>query len=272
MKTIRNIGMVTMLVIMCSLIAACSSDDEEDNSFDGKRITSIQVNGVKFNMIKVSGGTFYMGATSEQGNNYGSDERPIHQVTLSDYYIGETEVTQELWQAVMGSNPSKFSGSGKFPVETVSWDDCQEFIKKLNSMTGKRFRLPTEAEWEFAARGGNLSQGFVFSGSDRTGDVAWCEGCNNTYEGSQTTSVVGKCSPNELGLYDMSGNVGEWCQDWYGPYSGDAQKNPTGPSSGSTRVYRGGDWYIDWYCCRVSYRARLIPSGKNDQIGLRLAM
>ena len=190
----------------------------------------ITVNGVAFNMVKVSGGTFQMGATSEQGSYVDSDEQPVHQVTLSDYYIGETEVTQELWQAVMGSNPSKFTGSGLLPVEKVSWDDCQTFITKLNV-----FRLPTEAEWEFAARGGNSSQGYKYSGSNNIDDVAWYTNNSNS-----KTHEVGTKAPNELGIYDMSGNVWEWCQDWDGSYSSSAQTNPTGPTSGAERVYRGG--------------------------------
>ena len=158
------------------------------------------VNGVSFNLVYVAGGTFQM------GSNVGDyDEKPVHSVTLSDYYIGQTEVTQELWQAVMGSNPSDFKGA-KNPVNNVSWNDCQEFIIKLNRLTGGRFRLPTEAEWEYAARGGNKSRGYIFSGSDYLGSVAW-------YEDNSGDEVhpIGSKSANELGLYDMSGNVFEWC-------------------------------------------------------------
>ena len=276
MKTGRTIGMAVLTVIVCSLMAACSSDDEEKNGLNGNRIKTIQINGVKFDMVKVQGGTFQMGATPTEIPGYilkdydFSDERPIHDVTLSDYYIGETEVTQELWQAVMGSNPSRFTGSSLLPVETVSWNDCQEFINKLNAITGKHFRLPTEAEWEFAARGGNLSQGFGFSGSNKSREVAWYDGCNSQFE---KTIEVGTKVPNELGLYDMSGNVGEWCQDWYGNYSSNAQKNPTGPSSGVVRVCRGGDWYIDWVVCLVYDRwVRLSPTSANSRVGLRLAL
>lgn len=225
------------------------------------------VNGVEFNMVKVAGGTFQMGATSEQGSDYYSNERPVHQVTLSDYYIGETEVTQELWQAVMGTNPSYFSGSNQLPVECVSWNDCQEFIKKLNSLTGEQFRLPTEAEWEFAARGGTASKGYKYSGSDTIGDVAWYDGNSNS-----KTHEVGTKTPNELGLFDMSGNVWEWCQDWYGSYGSAAQTNPTGPSSGSYRVDRGGGWHSVARYCRVSHRVGNSPSNWGDVLGLRLAL
>ncbi len=224
------------------------------------------VNGVSFTMIKVDGGTFQMGATSEQGNDADNDEKPVHSVTLSDYYIGETEVTQELWQAVMGSNPSYSKGSKK-PVENVSWNDCKEFITKLNRLTGKNFRLPTEAEWEYAARGGNKSKGYKYSGSNTIGNVAWY----NDNSSSQTHDVKTK-TPNELGIYDMSGNVWEWCQDWYGSYSSGSQTNPTGPSSGSGRVLRGGSWFHYARYCRVSYRISYNPYGRSNYIGFRLAL
>ena len=227
---------------------------------------TITVNGVSFKMIAVKGDTFQMGATSEQGSDAKSDEKPVHNVTLSDYYIGETEVTQELWDAVMGSNPSNFKGNKK-PVENVSWNDCQEFITKLNQLTGKNFRLPTEAEWEYAARGGNKSLDYKYSGSDIVGVVAWYySNC-----GSQTHDVKTK-QANELGIYDMSGNVLEWCQDRYGSYSSGSQTNPTGPSSGSYRVFRGGGWSSDAGSCRVSYRNYDSPGGRFNKIGFRLAL
>lgn len=224
------------------------------------------VGGVTFKMIAVEGGTFTMGATSEQGSEADSDEKPTHSVTLSSYSIGETEVTQALWQAVMGSNLSRFSGSNK-PVERVSWDDCQDFIRRLNALTGENFRLPTEAEWEYAARGGNKSWGYKYAGSNNIDNVAWYD--DNS--GSQTHNVATK-SPNELGLYDMSGNVGEWCQDWYGDYSSGSQTNPTGPASGGYRVGRGGCW--DYYArgCRVSYRFSDDPDIRINSMGLRLAL
>ena len=189
-------------------------------------------------------------------------------MTLSSFAIGQTEVTQELWQAVMGSNPSNFKGA-KLPVECVSWNDCQTFIEKLNQLTGKKFRLPTEAEWEYAARGGKNSKGYKYAGSNTIDDVAWYT--NNS--GSQTHEVATK-SPNELGLYDMSGNVWEWCQDWYGSsyYSNSPQTNPTGPSSGSSRVLRGGSWDLYARYCRVSIRGISSPGNRIYYYGLRLAM
>ena len=183
--------------------------------------------------------------------------------------MGETEVTQALWKAVMGSNPSYFKGEN-LPVEQVSWNDCQEFIKKLNGLTGKNFRLPTEAEWEYAARGGNNSNGYKYAGSNTIGDVAWC---NETTKDEGTRQVKTK-RPNELGLYDMSGNVWEWCSDWYdySYYSSSPSTNPQGPSSGSDRVLRGGYWdNCAWYC-RVLGRNIKAPGCTNSCIGFRLVL
>ena len=230
-------------------------------------VRTYTANGVSFQMVYVEGGTFTMGATAEQGSDaYDDGERPAHSVTLSSYYIGQTEVTQALWQAVMGSNPSDFDGDD-LPVENVSWDDCQEFVRKLGQITGKNFRLPTEAEWEYAARGGSKSRGYKYSGSDNIGSVAWYDGNS----GSETHAVATK-SPNELGLYDMSGNVCEWCQDWYGDYSSSAQANPTGPTSGDYRVLRGGSCYSVARFCRVSYRNGSSPSDRGYCLGLRLVL
>ena len=233
------------------------------------------VNGVTFKMVAVEGGTFTMGATAEQGSDAYTNEKPTHQVTLSSYSIGETEVTQALWQAVMGTNPSNFTGNPQRPVEKVSWNACQMFITKLNQMTGKNFRLPTEAEWEYAARGGNLSQGYKYPGSNDVNEVAWFR--DNSYAvGSSSpdygTHPVGTLAPNELGIYDMSGNVSEWCQDLYGTYTSAAQTNPTGSTSGSHRVYRGGSWGVNARYCRVSYRLNYTPTGISSNYGLRLVL
>jgi formylglycine-generating enzyme required for sulfatase activity len=240
------------------------------------------VNGVTFTMVAVEGGTFTMGATAEQGSDAWQEEKPAHQVTLSSYCIGQTEVTQALWQAVMGSNPSYFNGGNygtnlQRPVEQVSWNDCQTFITKLNQMTGKTFRLPTEAEWEFAARGGKLSQGYKYAGSNTIGDVAWhMDNIPSQTEGNAGygTQTVATKAPNELGLYDMSGNVFEWCQDWYSDvyYSSSPSTNPTGPTSGSFRVLRGGGWGNDARHCRVLNRDSNSLSRRNSSIGLRLAL
>ena len=222
------------------------------------------VDHVQFTMIPVEEGTFYMGATKEQGNRFEKDEKPVHEVTLSSYYIGETEVTQELWETIMGSNPSNFKGADR-PVERVSWTDCQKFIDKLNEKTGLQFRLPTEAEWEFAARGGNKSQGYRYSGSNSIDDVAWHHGNSD----KQTHEVKTKMC-NELGIYDMSGNVFEFVQDEYDSYSSTAKFNPRGMSSKPIKVHvkRGGSWRS--YSCRVSYRSS--GSWKEKDCGFRLAL
>ena len=244
---------------------------------------SFTVGGVTFKMIAVEGGTFTMGATSEQGDDASYDEKPTHSVTLSSYSIGETEVTQALWQAVMGQKPtsdglqwnSTYGLDGNYPAYNVSWNDCQDFIRRLNAQTGEIFRLPTEAEWEYAARGGNKSRGYKYAGSNTLGNVAWYT-VNSYDKGSNSpdygTHNVATKSPNELGLYDMSGNVWEWCQDWYGDYSSGNQTNPTGPSSGSVRVSRGGSWFRSARRCRVSYRNIGIDPRGGDLIGLRLAL
>lgn len=218
------------------------------------------VNGVKFTMVPVEGGTFTMGATSEQGSDAEEDEKPAHKVTLSDYYIGQTEVTQALWEAVMGSNPSFFEGDN-LPVEQVSWNDCQVFIQKLNQLS-----LPTEAEWEYAARGGRKSQGYKYAGGNNIGSVAWYTGNSGI-----ATHPIGTKQANELGIYDMSGNVYEWCSDWYGDYTSSSQSDPQGPSSGSGRVGRGGDYGSSAGYCRVSNRYGILPGCRGDNLGLRLS-
>lgn len=235
----------------------------------GPTTETFTVNGVSFTMVLVEGGTFTMGATPEQGSDVQDKEKPVHEVTLSNYCIGETEVTQALWVAVMGDNPSPtpYSGDMQHPVIRVSWYDCQEFISKLNEITGKTFRLPTEAEWEYAARGGNQSHGYKYAGSNQVSEVAWCKANSN----SMIHPVATK-APNELGLYDLSGNVFEWCQDFYGSYSSDTQTDPVGPTTGSVRIFRGGSWNDIYWYCRVSCRESNGPYIINDCLGLRLAL
>ena len=283
---IKRIGIAAAILVIIGVLSAMvyslsssSSEDttlsNEDTTEEAQQLPAIStaplseeaftVGGITFTMMPVQGGTFTMGATSEQQDPC-DVEKPTHRVSLSSYYIGKYEVTQALWKAVMGSNPSKRQGDN-LPVEQVSWNDCQEFIKKLNAMTGKDFRLPTEAEWEYAARGGNRCQGYQYSGSNILGDVAWY--CDNS---GYKTHAVGTKAPNELGIYDMSGNVWEWCQDWKGDYSSNAQTNPTGPSSGSYRVSRGGSWGVSAWSCRVAFRNSSTPDFRARYLGLRLAL
>ena len=229
----------------------------------------IQVGNVQFEMVYVEGGMFRMGATEEQGRDAWDNGKPVHRVTLASYLIGKHEVTQALWEEVMGCNPSKNKQGGDYPVENVSWFDCQEFIGKLNARTGMQFRLPREAEWEYAARGGDRSKGYKYAGSDNLDEVGWYR-----YNSDNHTHPVGQKKPNELGLYDMSGNVWEWCQDWYGKYSSEAQTNPTGPQSGKggDRVLRGGRYWGYAGFCRVSGRHCVVPGRRNGDCGLRLVL
>ncbi|MDH5398489.1 MAG: SUMF1/EgtB/PvdO family nonheme iron enzyme [Cyclobacteriaceae bacterium] len=216
-------------------------------------------------MVYVSGDTFTMGCTSEQSNCY-DNETPTHRVTLSSFSISKYEVTQSQWESVMGGNPSEFKNCPTCPVEHVSWDDIRDFLRKLNSQTGGNYRLPTEAEWEYAARGGSKSRGYQYSGSNSLSSVAWYK--DNSGE---STHRVGTKSANELGLYDMSGNVLEWCQDWYGAYSGFLVTNPRGLSSGSGRVLRGGSWNNRAGFSRVAYRNGYGPGNRFNLLGFRVA-
>jgi formylglycine-generating enzyme required for sulfatase activity len=215
-------------------------------------------------MVFVKGGKFRMG--SGQGAN---DERPVHEITLDDYYIGKYEVTQAQWYAVLDKDPAKryFPGCDSCPVERVSWNNVQEFITKLNLKTGMNYRLPTEAEWEYVARGGALSRGYRYSGSNNADSVAWTDGNSDN-----RVHPTGLKKPNELGLCDMSGNVYEWCSDWYSPgYYRDSPKvNPTGPETGTLRVMRGGSWFFDRACIRVSERDGGNPDFRYGYVGFRL--
>lgn len=236
---------------------------------------AITVNSVTFKMILVEAGMFTMGTTNEQ-DGWGN-EKPAHQVTLTkDFYIGETEVTQALWHAVMGQKPtsdgsaweSSYGLGDNYPAYFISWNDCQEFIVKLNQLTGLTFRLPTEAEWEYAARGGSkATTQTLYSGSNTIDDVAWYDG-----NSSSSTHKVAQKSANALGLYDMSGNVTEWCNDWYGNYSSGAQTDPTGPSGGTERVLRGGSWGDYATSCRLAIRGLNTVTSRNCYLGMRLAL
>lgn len=231
------------------------------------------INGVAFDMVYVEGGTFLMGCPEEHEDICDDDEVPTHKVTVNSYYIGRFEVSQDLWEAVMGYNPSHFKGN-KRPVECVSWYECETFANRLSELTGYEFRIPTEAEWEFAARGGNNSQHYFYSGSDTANKVSWFAsdklGLKKTIK--KGTQNIGLKAPNELGLYDMSGNVYEWCYDWFGLYYIRHENNPTGPQDGTYRVGRGGSWINPGEYCRVSYRSYSPPGNGYYYLGLRIAM
>ena len=255
-------------------IATYDYSDGQGDVLDGENRV-FTVNGVSFTMVPVKAGTFTMGATAEQQDPFG-DEKPTHQVTLTnDYYMGETEVTQALWHAVTGYSPtvsgsswsSNYGKGDNYPAYYISYEDVLSFLSKLNSLTGENFRMPTEAEWEYAARGGNKSKGYQYSGSNTVDEVAWHKDNSNSM-----IHVVKTKLPNELGLYDMSGNVWEWCSDWYGSYSSSSQTDPVGASSGSLRVLRGGCWSGSSTGCRVACRNDCTPSGRYAYLGFRLAL
>ena len=226
------------------------------------------VKGVTFKMIYVEGGSFMMGAP-DYDNGALKHEKPAHRVSLDGYYIAETQVTQELWYEVMGDNPSCFKGYAQRPVDNVSWNACQEFIKKLNQHTGQKFSLPTEAQWEYAARGGKKSKGYKYAGGNDLSRVAYYRVNSNC-----KTHPVRQKLPNELGLYDMSGNVWEWCRDWFDGnyYAISPQHNPEGPALGGNRVLRGGSYSNDWRGCRLSCRGGNPPAIRFWDRGLRLVL
>jgi len=248
-----SISMLLCVMMLVSGVATAQNYVEQANC------------NLNMKMVYVSGGSFQMGTTLEQGGDADGDEFPIHTVTLSPYFIGECEVTQEQWQKIMGNNPSYFKGDSNCPVEMVSWEEAQNFCRELSRITGKRYSLPTEAQWEYAARGGEHNGGTKYSGGDSVDTVAWFV---DNSDGS--THAVKQKAPNELGLYDMSGNVYEWCLDWFGDYSSSAQINPTGPSSGNGRVLRGGGWYFYTRSCRVSNRGSSAPSSRDFFVGFRV--
>ncbi|MDX2284268.1 MAG: formylglycine-generating enzyme family protein [Bacteroidia bacterium] len=225
--------------------------------------------GFAFRMIGVEGGTFRMGLPEGAEGAYG-DEHPDHEVLVPPFSLGEYPVTQGLWLAVMGGkNPSYFPGLDR-PAEQVSWEDAQAFIAKLNGLTGRGYRLPSEAEWEYAARGGARSEGYLYAGSDKLKEAGWYD-----ENSGGETHPVGQKLPNELGLYDMSGNVWEWCEDdWHDTYTNAPADGSAWVEAGRTgllRVLRGGSWGLDARLCRVSYRDPLSPGRRDHSLGFRLA-
>ena len=278
----KHLGFIFLLLCFCSLMISCSDDEPKF-----PKTETFKVNGVSFTMVKVEGGTFLMGETAEEDSAFSYYIKPTpHKETVADFSIGQTEVTQALWQAVMGENPSYFSGRNGYPedlqrpVEYFSWDQCKEFITRLNELTGKEFRLPFEAEWEFAARGGNKGHGYRFAGSNNIDDVAWY--VDNWYsnyanniseiedESLAGTNRAALKAPNELGLYDMSGNVWEWCGDLWGGYPYDLYAD-------SWMVLRGGAYAAKPEFCTVAYQGGFRASTGDlnymgTSIGLRLAL
>lgn len=240
------------------------SETENENKTDADRIEKL-LEKLNNDMVYIEAVEFTMGATKEQKGEANSDEKPAHPVVLNCFYLCKYEVTQELWEAVMGDNPSHFKGKN-LPVENVSWDDCLKFIMKLNELTGKKYRLPTEAEWEYAARGGSNSMHYKYSGGNSLEYVSWY-----FHNSMDKTHTVGMMKPNELGLYDMSGNVWEWCQDWYGSYGKKTAYYPTGPIKAYNKVFRGGGYDNGDTYCRCSYRNGTAPQNKFKNLGLRLA-
>ena len=229
----------------------------------------IELDSLSFRMMPVEGGSFTMGCTRRSGevNTY-IDELPTHKVTVNSFYLGRHEVTQALWKAVMGENPSKWTGNDSLPVEQVSWNDAQIFIARLSQITGLRFRLPTEAEWEFAARGGNRSHGTVYPGTaSMLFETCWYGGNSGGH-----SHPVGQLKPNELGLYDMGGNVLEWCSDWMTAYSPGPQTSPQGPKHGENRILRGGCFNSPTWGCSVWERSWYLPDFRYSWQGLRLAL
>ena len=240
------------------------SETENENKTDADRIEKL-LEKLNNDMVYIEAVEFTMGATKEQKGEANSDEKPAHPVVLNCFNLCKYEVTQELWEAVMGDNPSHFKGKN-LPVENVSWDDCLKFIMKLNELTGKKYRLPTEAEWEYAARGGSNSMHYKYSGGNSLEYVSWY-----FHNSMDKTHTVGMMKPNELGLYDMSGNVWEWCQDWYGSYDKKTAYYPTGPIKAYNKVFRGGGYDNGETYCRCSYRNGTAPQNKFKNLGLRLA-
>lgn len=257
-EIIKHIKMKTKFFLFVALIVLLPACQQRTQNY------TETVEGINMQMIYVEGGSFTMGATEEQSGAAYYDESPTHRVTLDSYYIGACEVTQAQWRAVMGSNPSYFTGDNN-PVERVSWNDAQVFCQELSNLTGKTYCLPTEAQWEYAARGGNKSRKNKYSGSFVIDVVAWY-----TSNSGGKTHPVGQKRANELGIYDMSGNVWEWCSDRFGSYSSTPQTNPTGPSSGSSRVLRGGSWCDNASYCRVSFRLSRTRSYFYYDIGFRV--
>ncbi len=244
------------------------TEGEEENENNSDTPTDIKTFDIlaeieKDEMVFVQGGSYNMGATEEQGSDAKANEKPSHIVILSDYYISRYEVTQKFWETIMGSNPSSVKGDD-LPVDNVSWEECNQFIQELNKRTGKQYSLPTEAEWEYAARGGDKRNGTKYSGSNNAEEVAWSDALDGTIQ------PVGTKKYNELGIYDMSGNVSEWCYDWYGAYTDQDQANPIGAETGTEKVLRGGNCSDATLNCRITTRTSTAPETAKAKTGFRI--
>lgn len=227
------------------------------------------ISAIESRMIKVDGGTYTMGCANEKDTSCYYWEKPAHKVTLKDFYMAKYPVTQKEWEAMMSYNPD-FKNCPDCPVENITWNEAKQFVEKLAMLSGKSYRLPTEAEWEYAAKGGSNSKGYVYAGSNNIDLVAWYR--NNS---AKNTHPVGKLAPNELGLYDMTGNVWQWCSDWFDGeyYIHSPERNPLGPdgTSDNYRVVRGGSWWYEAPHCRIVNRDRYPTDAKDDDVGFRLA-
>ena len=279
MKKLTRMSLFGLLAT--GLLVSCGKEKEEkpvDPDYTAGADYTVTTFGLNMEMVYVEGGSFEMGATAEQGEDARGDEYPVRTVKLDSYHIGKYEVTQGQWEAVMGTSLEEqragatydhgIVGEGAdYPMYYVSWNEAQEFCKRLSKKTGKKYVLPTEAQWEYAARGGNKSKGYKYSGSNDIEEVAWYN-----YNSDKQTHRVGTKKANELGIYDMSGNVLEWCSDWWAyPYDEDDTDNPQGPVNGSERVARGGSWNHDAIACRVAIRFDAPPGDRYGTLGFRVA-
>ncbi|MCM1041480.1 MAG: formylglycine-generating enzyme family protein [Bacteroides sp.] len=279
MKNYAKIALLGLLAL--SLFAACEKEKENEKPYiplepELQADFTETAYGTAIEMVYVKGGEFMMGATAEQGDDAYDWEKPVRTVRLDSYHIGKYEVTQAQWKAVMGTEPSSFEGENR-PVGKVSRGDAKKFCEKLSAKTGKKYVLPTEAQWEYAARGGKKSRGYKYAGSNTLSEVAWYSDNSyalGQYDPDYGTHAVGTKKANELGIYDMSGNVEEWCADYYGSYDVNDTDNPTGPQNVTTcAVVRGGCWVLDARGCRVSYRRPNYHAGyRYSYLGFRVAM
>ncbi len=277
---INDVLALTLALVILAVMPSCKGGGNKagkggEKTTEAEAVSNVEIKeytvaGVTFKMVKVEGGTYTMGATPEQGTEPQPNEKPAHEVTVDDFWIGQTEVTQALFEAVTGFNPS-YTRWPECPVDKISWKDCNSFIETLNELTGLEFRLPKEIEWEYAARGGKFSKGYKYAGSDNLEEVAW-----TVANAGEKSHPVASKKPNELGLYDMSGNVFEWCEDKYLMYDGKepqySQKMLKSDKKREFHIERGGCWNYGPTMCRVSYRHAGNFTHMYAYDGMRLAL